>query len=93
MSVTAKSVSTTATLLFSVRVDERPTVIVDNQGDYTVFIGDEATVTASSGVALEPEDVMQWDFSDATHLRSVTFAVYGITSSGTCSVRVMVSYL
>lgn len=79
--VGAVSVSDSATEVVAANAD-RKLVIIQNLGPATVYLGEDSSVTSSSGLELVKGGVLTDEHS--------TDAWYGITDSGTADLRVMV---
>jgi len=88
MSTTAVSVTTSATVLKAKNRD-RIGLILDNQSSSTVWVGDDTSLTASTGIALYAKDKLIFDFEGGPSYQfAVRGDIYGIVSSGTADVRV-----
>ncbi len=92
MAIAEVAVGTTPTVLFPITTRDRHQIVLDNQGDETVYIGDEATVTISNGVALEPGEKAILDFTSVPAKTSNSLAMWGIVEISGASVRVWTVY-
>jgi hypothetical protein len=80
--------TTTATALV-VKNFDRVALVLDNRGPATVYLGDAATVTAATGIALLP--FAQWIDSASTSQGAFNYKgpYYGIVAAGSANVRVL----
>jgi hypothetical protein len=69
----------------TLRSVDRYLVTIDNTSAVTVFLGDDNTVTAATGISLYTTDKIEWELS--TDRPTFTFQVFGIVASGTATVR------
>ena len=88
MAVSAVTVTTSATAIFSTSTDDRAQIIIDNVSDYTVYLGDVSTVTSDTGIALDAGDKMILDFTDQHAKTTNALAMWGITENNNADVRV-----
>jgi hypothetical protein len=76
----AASVTNTATKIIATNLASRRSVIVQNLGNRDMFFGHNSSVTAANGIRISAG-------SSASFEMGAGLDVYGITSSGTASVR------
>ena len=87
---TAVSVTTSATVLIAARLTEpgRIGLVLDNQSAQTVFVGDAATVTTSTGITLPSGDKLIFTPEMSFIKYFFRSGLWGIVASGTADVRV-----
>ncbi len=92
MAIEEVVVDTTATVLFEASTLDRQQIVVDNQGDVTLYMGDIAGVTVDNGVALEAGEKAILDFTSVPAKTSNQLAMWGIVEAGSASVRIWTVY-
>lgn len=79
--VAATTVTTTATKIPASIAEGRASIILLNNGSYTVYIGGSG-VTAATGFPLEAGDNLPMDIGD-------DIDIYGITAEGSSEIRTL----
>ncbi len=78
----AKSVTSTVTQLFASALANRKSVLMQNRGNKSAFVGCDNTVTTSNGIEVPPGASIELFFDDTVDL-------HAITASGTADFRLM----
>jgi len=82
MQTTDVDVTTTAAEVVATPLAGRCGVIIQNIGNQPVYLGEDATVTAATGICIPGKSSFQYDFGDAVDL-------FLIAQSGTQDVRIL----
>ena len=80
MKATSETVSATAAQVLATPLAGRTSVIIQNEGNQSVYVGHDNTVTSTNGIKISKASSATLDVSDAVD-------IYMISASGSMSVR------